>query len=254
MYYLSNNASVNFSSKLTTSERFGNAVLDSYSEKFQLDLISLYLYLTSRELSEPVSAQNTKGLGDGLTEPDGTQGPSRPTATGTLVETLNEQAHTPTIASSGSATESLSAYAEMTVEAILARDYLGVTLPKPGVIQLAEKVVEVTPKSSESEGIAIKTKIGPSVSQLSQEEKITSTAKRNEELDAEVVAATQILLGPTEYFTDTGEVKELMDSSGIGGPGFSLNKTNPTIVHVQVQSEETNSDNEFSQGSRGPSQ
>ena len=148
----------------------------------------------------------------------------------------------------------MSAYAERTVEAILARDDLGVTPPNPGVMELVEKMVEATPKSSESDGFAIKTKVGPSVSQLSQEEKVPSTSGRHEEIDAEVVPAAKTLVDPTEYFTDTSEVEDFMDSSGFGGPVFPLNKKTPTIVHVPVQSEETNSDNEYSEGSPGPSQ
>ena len=103
--------------------------MDSYSGRFPLVLISLYLDMTSRQLSEPDPAQTTKCPGERQTESDGTQGPSRSTATGTSVEKSTEQAHTPASASSGSATESLSAYPERTLEANLARDDLGIAPP-----------------------------------------------------------------------------------------------------------------------------
>ena len=115
-------------------------------------------------------------------------------------------------------------------------------------------MVDAASKSSESVGIAINTKIGPSVSQPCQEEKVPSTCKRHEELESEIVSAAKTLLDPTEYFTDTSEVEDLIDSSGVGGPVFSPNKKTPTIGHVPAQNEETNSANEFSQGSQGPSQ
>ena len=195
--------------------------MDSYSGKFPLDLISLYLDMKSRDLSDPDPAQIANCPRERLTASGGTQGPSRLTVPSTSMTNSTEQALTPTSASSGSAAESLSAYAERTtVEAILARGGHGIAPSNPGETELAEKMVGAAPKSSESLGIAINTMTAPTISHPSQDEKVPSASKRHEGNENETVPAAKDILDPTEHFTDINEVKDLMDSSGVGGPSF----------------------------------
>ena len=219
--------------------------MDSYSGRFPLHLVSLYLDMTSRELNDSDPARTIGNLEEGLTATDGVQCSTKLAVTSSLVEKPVEQALTPTSASSGSATESLSAYAERTVESILARG-------GPGIVSPSEKAANLETRASESVGLVVKTAVNATTSQLSVKEKDLSTTKERKELESETPPAAKVpILDPTEYFTDTSEAGVLMDSSGVGGPVFSLNKKAPTIVNVPAQDGDTTTDNEFLHGTQG---
>ena len=219
--------------------------MDSYSGRFPLDLISLYLDMTSRELNDSDPTQTIRNLEEGLTATDGVQCSSKLAVPNSHVEKPAEQALTPTSASSGSATESLSAYAERTVNSILARGGAGIVSP-------SEDTTELEIRATESVGLVANTAINATTSQLSVEEREFPAIERRKDPEDVIPPAAKVpVLDPTEYFSDTSEAVELMDSSGVGGPVFSLNKKTPTIVKVPAQGEDTTTDNESLQEAQG---
>ena len=197
----------------------------------------------------------TEDLRKEQSEPVGTQGPLHQTAAGNSSgERPIEQPHTPTPASSDSATESLSTYAERTVETILARDELNVTSTFPGASNQAEGLIGTVSKSSKSEKTAIKPKVGLSSEQRDRKKQTTRAPEDAEELSVITIPATKDLIDPAEYFTDTSEVEEVMNSSGLGGPVVSQGKDGSLFVKVPIQSEDILSGGESPNESPGSRQ
>ena len=76
-----------------------------------------------------------------------------------------------------------------------------------------------------------------------------------EQDDASAVSIPVVsrLIDPTLYFTDTSEIEDLMDSSGVGGPVTPQVKGTSALVKVPRQRGESTSEGETSNGRPGPS-
>ena len=113
-------------------------------------------------------------------------------------------------------------------------------------------------KSSQSEEIAVISKEGTSSGWLDQEEETTQAPEDDEKPTNITFPATKDPIDPAENFTDTREVEELMDSSGVGAPVVSRGKAGALFVQLPTQGEdlfsEGESPDEPHEPSRGHSQ
>ena len=165
-------------------------------------------------------------------------------------EKVEKLSQTLTSTSDSSAAESVSAYVERTVETILSRE-----APPTDSMDLHDSGqfpnrVEPQPKSSVSEGIKINPQQATDSGQAVQE------GKTNQGIEEEQVADTIKQTGtgltdPLDYFTETSEFEDLMDSSGVTGPVMSWNKKGPMFVQFPTQDNISSSDNESAEAPAG---
>ena len=99
------------------------------------------------------------------------------------------------------------------------------------------------PKSSESEEIVVNVREETTKERVRQERKASEDFEE-EQLSVVANPAVKGPVDPTDYFTDTTEFEELMDSSGVTGPVVSCNKKEPVLVHVPAQDKDASSDSE----------
>ena len=105
MYFLSSNTSFHKCSVLSTSGRFSNAVIELIFRKFPIDIVSLYLGMTT-EAQDTADALTERNLGEQTDSP--AQAETNPSTGFRPLSNLS--------ASSGAIEESLAAYAERTLQ------------------------------------------------------------------------------------------------------------------------------------------
>ena len=195
--------------------------MDSYSGRFPLDFISFYLGMTTENPNPvnvvPEGRANEDSLHQEIpanTQPAETRPPSG-------------------LSTSTEATEeSLSTYAERTVEAILARDTPGIASLLPPLTQKQEKAEQA--KVSVSEEVSITPRAATSIIPRPRDGAGNATTTHMDGCGVGEISRSskQRTLDPDKYFTDTTDVEDLLDSSGIGGPVTPQAKSTPTLIKV----------------------
>ena len=201
--------------------------MDSYSGRFPLDFISFYIGMTTE-------VKNTAGVTSESSRPEETVQSEPNTA-----NVSNEPRPPFNFSTSSEATEeSLSTYAERTVKDIIARDNPGTS----GISTLLPPLTEHTEETSKAKasepgepGVCIG---AGQVNRPSAVEKKTNE-EQNDPDDASVVSIPAIsrTIDPSQYFTDTSEIGDLMDSPGVGGPVTPQAKDSSIFIRVLRQEE-----------------
>ena len=225
--------------------------MDFNSGSLPLDLVTLCLDMSTEELTDvspiqPIGASEEKQL-------ESTNNLiSTPQTVAGLVpnEKVEELSRTPASASDSSAAESVSAYVERTVETILSPEAPPAdSMDSHGSGQIPNKVGP-QPKSSVSERIEINQQQATDNEQAVQKGKTNQSFE--EEQAADVVKPTGTgLTDPIDYFTETSEFEDLMDSSGVTGPVMSWNKRGPVYVQFPTRGNTSSSDNESAEAPAG---
>ena len=100
---------------------------------------------------------------------------------------------------------------------------------------------------------------GPITTQISVTPQVVAVEmtphEQTEQDDVSVVSisAVNCSLDPTKYYTDTREIEDLMDSSGVGGPVTPKVKVTSTFVKVPALGTESTSEDESSHDQAGTS-
>ena len=220
--------------------------MDSYSGRFPLDFISFYLGMTTEAQETTTLVPESEPHEE--TSPAGSVGVN---PTGELRPSSN-------FSSSSEATEeSLSTYAEMTM---IAREDAGApkisSLLPPLTEQTAETTEAVVPGLRSSGECSGAGPITPQISGTPQVIAVDQTPhEQTEQDDVSVVSISAVnrTLDPSKYYTDTREIEDLMDSSGVGGPVTPKAKVTSTFVKVPALGTESTSEDESSHDQAGTS-
>ena len=201
--------------------------MDLYSGRFPLDFVTLCLDMSTEELNDVApSRPNETSVGMQL-EPAGTLIPTPQTALElTPNEKTGETSHTPTSASSSSAAESFSAYAERTVEAMLSRE--GPSSNPKDLHDSAQFPDSVGPQlkcSSVSEKVMVNPQKETVKEQAGQKGKANQDSEE-EQKNRDVIKPAWTGLGdPAEYFTCTSELEDLMGSQDLLSRGIKKGRS-----------------------------
>ena len=192
--------------------------MDFNSGSLPLDLVTLCLDMSNEELTE-VSPIQSIGASEEKQLELSNNLVSTPQTVADLVlnEKAEELSRTPASASDSSAAESVSAYAERTIETMLSREAPPVDLmDSHGSGQISNKEGP-QPKSSVSERIEINPQQAIDNGQTEQKGKTNQSFAEGQVEDVVKLPGTG-LTDPIDYLTETSEFEDLMDSSGVTGP------------------------------------
>ena len=148
--------------------------------------------------------------------------------------------------------ESLSTYAERTVEAIIARDTPGIASLLPPLTQKQEKAEQA--KVSVSEEVFITPRAATSIIPRDGAGNATTTHIDGCGVGEISRSSKRRTLDPDKYFTDTTDVEDLLDSSGVGGPVTPQAKSTPTLIKVPRPRTDSTSCDESNEDLPGTSQ
>ena len=122
----------------------------------------------------------------------------------------------------------------------------------PPLVIRTEESFEV--KTSESERLAISPKKDLPTQQRPTGKKATRRHLDNDDVSVISIPAVKRSVDPSSYFTDTSEVEDLMESSGVGGHVTPQAKSTPTFSEVPMQRRDSKRGDDSCNEQPGPSQ